>query len=131
MKGIFELIPPKFFSIFEPHELDGLISGFIDEEEYYIQNQTILCGYKKKSKIIEHFWKIIDEYKGSEVDKLLEFWIGKKVLGAEDGNLTITRVNYSYFEPFIRSDIESKTLFLPSYGSFEELKKYLDLIACV
>ena len=128
---MFELIPPKLFSIFEPHELDSMISGFIDEEGHYIQNQTILCGYKRKSKTIENFWKALDVYKASEVGKLLEFWIGKDTLGPEDGNLTITRVNYSYFEPFIRSDMESKTLFLPCYGSYEELKKHLDLIACV
>lgn len=74
MTGILKLIPSYRFKMFNPSELQTLISGGttnLDVDDF--QKNVVYGGYTKNDITIRDFWEIVDEMTNDERCKLLKF----------------------------------------------------------
>ncbi|KAL5473648.1 hypothetical protein EMCRGX_G028156 [Ephydatia muelleri] len=132
--GLRELIPLKYLSPFDVHELEWVIAGTpeINLEDW--KANTVYCGgYSAQHKVITWFWETVESYSNEQQLRLLQFVTGTssipfggfKVLGGGNrftiqmlqGNSDMLPIAHTCF---CRLD-------LPCYNSAEDLITKLTL----
>lgn len=74
LSGLTELIPLQWLRMFNPHEIQMLLSGgtsVIDIED--LQRNTIVNGFPASSKTVENFWKVVRSMTEEQRHKLIQF----------------------------------------------------------
>jgi ubiquitin-protein ligase E3 C len=79
-QGFYEIIPFKWIQMFDPKEIQKLISGgtslrshqMIDVKDWY-QHTTYQGGYHPSQILIQWFWEIVEEFTNEQRSLLLKF----------------------------------------------------------
>jgi len=61
LKGFYELVPKKLISIFNPRELELMISGLPKIDIDDLKANTNYQGYAATDQYIKWFWEIMEE----------------------------------------------------------------------
>ena len=138
--GFFSLIKQKWIKDFKSDELELAIWGEtnIDLKDWII-NTVYKGDYNHRHQVIRWFWDWMADYSQEELTKVLQFWTGTPRLPvggfkALEGNrgskspFTIEETTYSDSSPYPRAHTCFNRLQLPKYGSYKDLKKYMDFI---
>lgn len=54
--GLYSIVPPELLYVFEPHELDMIISGKQEINVDDLRVNTVYTGYKPSDHLIVIFW---------------------------------------------------------------------------
>lgn len=74
LNGMVDLIPLHWLRMFNPHEIQTLISGgttSVDIDD--LERNTIVNGFPANSQTIKNFWKVVREMTPEQQHKLLQF----------------------------------------------------------
>lgn len=104
--GLYEIIPRKYFRIFNEKELELLLCGSPDLDMKDWKNHTRLEGFDKDSmKIVDSFWEMVEEMNPLERSKLLQFVTGTTCVPNEGFE--------GLYPPFTLCRLRVKDTFLP------------------
>lgn len=135
-----QIIPLKLLQVFTVPEFEMLISGLtvISVDEW--QRNTQYKGlFNEKHKVVQWFWSVMRGYNQEALSKILMFSTGSSkppiegfaALESNRGTLTkfcIEGMAFKKENPFVKAHTCFNRLEIPSYGSLEELKMYMDCI---
>jgi hypothetical protein len=146
-KGMFIILDDKLSNIFSIDEFNFMLSGQNEIDLKDWKENTIYKGnFNENHPVIKLFWECIETLNIFQLEKLLEFATGSPTVPLDGfANLKGMGGNIMKFtiEPYIcyGSDnpyknefrlIEAKTcfnrIFLPEYGTIEEMRKAIDII---
>lgn len=104
--GIYEIIPRKYFSIFNEKELELLLCGSPELDIKDWKKNTKLEGFDKDSMVIvDSFWEMVEEMNPIEQSKLLQFVTGTTCVPNEGFE--------GLYPPFTLCRLRVKDTFLP------------------
>ena len=76
LDGFYELVSPELIAIFNPRELELLISGLPDIDVHDLKKNTDYVGWKATDKEIEWFWNVMFALSRNEKAAFLQFVTG-------------------------------------------------------
>jgi len=76
LKGFYEIIPWKFISIFDHHEIELLISGLPEIDVDDLKANTEYWGYEVNCQEMRWFWEIMHSLNSTEKAEFLQFVTG-------------------------------------------------------
>ena len=76
LDGFYELVSPDLIAIFNPRELELLISGLPDIDIHDLKKNTDYVGWKATDKEIEWFWNVMFSLSRNEKAAFLQFVTG-------------------------------------------------------
>jgi E3 ubiquitin-protein ligase HUWE1 len=76
LDGFYELVSPELIAIFNPRELELLISGLPDIDVLDLKKNTDYVGWKATDKEIEWFWNVMTSLSRNEKAAFLQFVTG-------------------------------------------------------
>lgn len=76
LDGFYELVSPELIAIFNPRELELLISGLPDIDVHDLKKNTDYVGWKATDKEIEWFWSVMFSLSRNEKAAFLQFVTG-------------------------------------------------------
>ena len=76
LDGFYELVSPELIAIFNPRELELLISGLPDIDVHDLKKNTDYVGWKATDKEIEWFWNVMFSLSRNEKAAFLQFVTG-------------------------------------------------------
>lgn len=112
----------RSYYLFEPEELDIILSGEQTYDWDALKTSTKLKNTTPISRAIRNFWKVMDALDLDQKKKLLKFITGSDcppVDGLKGVHMTIQVTKSSHSLPTARTC--SKTLLLPDYSTYEEM----------
>jgi len=124
--GFHELIPPALISIFNPEELELLISGLPEIDVEDLRENTIYEGCGKGSQQVQWFWKVLREFSDEEKAWFMEFVTGSSHVPLEGfkalpgGMFTICQTEG--IERLPTSGTCFNRFYLPKYATEEQLR---------
>lgn len=136
LKGVYEVVPAGLLALFDPEEMDYLVSGSdeIDVEDW--RRNTKYSENLHGHMAMRWFWEFVEEMPTEYRRRLLRFSTGSSrvplggfaALTSYDGKLcpfTLMGVSYRYSSGYIRSHACFNRLDLPLYVDREDLKRVL------
>ena len=76
LDGFYELVSPELIAIFNPRELELLISGLPDIDVHDLKKNTDYVGWKATDKEIEWFWNVMFSLSKNQKAAFLQFVTG-------------------------------------------------------
>jgi E3 ubiquitin-protein ligase HUWE1 len=76
LEGFHDIIPPELISIFDPQELELIISGLPDIDLDDLRAHTDYQGYKATDPVINFFWSSLRSFSKEEKALFLQFVTG-------------------------------------------------------
>lgn len=137
--GFYDVIPQPLLSIFDHREIELVLCGLPNIDKADWQKNTLYAGmYESKGnkhKVIEWFWKLVDELDDTMAARLLQFSTGTarvpiqgfKLLQGRDGDVrkfTITSVKMKD-SVFPKAHTCFNRIELPLYASYADCKRYV------
>lgn len=133
--GIFEIVPASYLEIFDPRELEMLISGIADVNVNDWKSNTVYKNYSENDQVVQWFWQIVESLSAEEKSRLLQFVTGTsrvpvngfKDLHGSDGprKFCIEKVNSLDKLPVAHTCFNR--LDLPTYSNYDVMKQKLVL----
>lgn len=128
-KGLYEMIPYEFLSIFDEKEMELLLGGLKDIDVEDWKKNTEYKKYKSNDNQIKWFWKIVQSYDTERRVRLLQFVTGTsrlpiqgfKELHGSDGPRKFTIEKTGSIDALPKSHTCFNRLDLPPYSSYEQL----------
>ena len=134
LEGLHEIIPQEILKIFDPNELELMISGLPEIDINDLKENTEYVNYSKDSKIIVDFWKVLRNFDENMKAGFLQFVTGTskvpldgfKSLVGIGGNVQKFQIHRAYEKAKLpTSHTCMNQLDLPEYDSYEELDEKL------
>jgi len=133
LKGINEIIPIESFAMFDPKELEYLVSGIADIDLDDWQRNTVYKGYDPNDKVIRWFWVCVRGFNREQRARLLQFVTGTsrvpatgfKDLWGSDGPRRFCIEKWGTPPSLPRSHTCFNRVDLPPYESYEKLEQKL------
>jgi E3 ubiquitin-protein ligase HUWE1 len=132
--GLYDVIPLNLLQIFDPKEIELLISGLPEININDLEKHTEYMGYTKDAQIIKWFWKILRSYDSNLKAGFLQFVTGTSKVPLEGfeylkgmgGNIQRFQIHKSFNPQNLpTSHTCMNQLDLPQYKSEEELREKL------
>lgn len=73
LNGLFEVIPKEWLFMFNPYELQLLISGEQNINIDDLRENTVYAGYQEDDLTIQYFWECVNEMSNENKSKLIQF----------------------------------------------------------
>lgn len=136
LKGIYEVVPQRLLTLFDPEEFDFVMCGSQDIDVADWQRNSKCSSNLTDSRVYRWFWEIVRDMPNEYRRRLLQFATGRsrvplagfKGLTSYDGRIclfTLKGVAY-HKSQYIRSHACFNRLDLPMYPTREEMKKMID-----
>ena len=134
LKGLNYVIPRNILKIFNPKEIELLISGLPEIDINDLEKHTEYTGYIKDSQIIKWFWKILKSFDSNLKAGFLQFVTGTskvpldgfEFLKGMGGNVQKFQIHRSYnLSNLPTSHTCMNQLDLPEYATEAELREKL------
>ncbi|KAK8853332.1 hypothetical protein IAR55_004036 [Kwoniella newhampshirensis] len=134
LEGFYEIIPPEIIQIFEPDQLELLISGITTVDVDELKNATQMSGWKPTDPEISWFWRALRSFSQEERSRFLMFVTSSSRVPL--GGFTQLQGS-SGTQPFQIQKLYAKEgslpqastcfnlLLLPTYASYEQLRERL------
>ncbi|KAK2942801.1 putative E3 ubiquitin-protein ligase UPL1 [Blattamonas nauphoetae] len=132
LSGFYEVIPLSLITIFDPNELELLISGMPTISAQFLKTHTIYQGYTEESEQIHWFWEDVEGMTEEQRARLVQFITGTSKVPfmqeREDRNeerwrIEISRIGHTGQLPTAHTCFNQ--LELPFYETHEELSQKL------
>eukprot|EP00818_Percolomonas_sp_WS_P004767 CAMPEP_0117445930 /NCGR_PEP_ID=MMETSP0759-20121206/6062_1 /TAXON_ID=63605 /ORGANISM="Percolomonas cosmopolitus, Strain WS" /LENGTH=3647 /DNA_ID=CAMNT_0005238147 /DNA_START=274 /DNA_END=11217 /DNA_ORIENTATION=- len=88
LRGLYSIIPPRYFPIFTWTELERLICGDPQIDLKVLKKHTIYEGYTAQSKQIKDFWSVMQKFTQKERSMYLRFVWGRSRLPVSEEGYT-------------------------------------------
>ena len=134
LQGLYDVVPRNLLRIFDPKEVELMISGLPEININDLEKHTEYAGYSKDSVIIRWFWKTLRSYDTNLKAGFLQFVTGTSKVPLEGfeflkgmgGNVQRFQIHKSFTPQNLpTSHTCMNQLDLPEYSSEEELKEKL------
>jgi len=137
LDGFYELVSPELISIFNPKELELLISGLPDIDISDLKKNTDYVSWRATDKEIGWFWNVLEGLSRNEKAAFLQFVTGSSKVplngfaelqgmrGLQKFSIHKVAVPNGQPAPLMASHTCFNSLDLPPYKSEEELKERL------
>lgn len=134
MKGFNEIVPQRCISIFDPKELELLLSGLGDVNIKDWQANTVFKGeYNPQHRVIQWFWMAMYSFPNELRLRFLQFVTGTSrvpmngfaELQGSNGYQKFTIQSWGDYKQLPRAHTCFNRLDLPMYRSYEELREKL------
>ncbi|WWC91853.1 uncharacterized protein L201_006800 [Kwoniella dendrophila CBS 6074] len=134
LEGFYDIIPRQIIQIFEPDQLELLISGITTVDVDELKNATQLSGWKATDPEISWFWRALRSFSQEERSRFLMFVTSSSRVPL--GGFTQLQGS-SGTQPFQMQKLYAKEgslpqastcfnlLLLPTYASYEQLRERL------
>ncbi|DAZ94767.1 TPA: hypothetical protein N0F65_011331 [Lagenidium giganteum] len=137
VQGIFAVIPKELLSVFDHQELELLICGIPEIDLVDWKNHTIYVG-ERDDKVINWFWKIVEEFSNEQKARLLQFTTGSarvpvqgfKALTMNDGRICPFAIQCVHKDECLypRAHTCFNRIDLPRYDSEKDMRIALSLV---
>ncbi|KAG8126323.1 putative Protein KIAA0317-like protein [Naja naja] len=138
LKGLNELVPENLLAIFDENELELLMCGTGDINVCDFKAHAVVVGgsWHFREKVMRWFWTVVSSFTQEELARLLQFTTGSSQLPPGDLLLFVHLskllqlqhiVHFLQPIPAICSGVFFNQLCLPTYDSYEEVHKMLQL----
>jgi E3 ubiquitin-protein ligase HERC2 len=125
-----EIVPLRWLSLFSHSELETLICGAPDIDLAMLKRHTIYEGYNSKSRVVQDFWSVMEEFSPSDRSLYLRFVSGRARLPLNDAGFdrsmkiqVLDRQNPDQYLPLSHTCFFS--IEIPRYSSRQILKDRL------
>lgn len=134
LKGLYDVVPLNLLKIFDPKEVELMISGLPEISINDLEKHTEYVGYTKDSQIIKNFWKVMRSYDTNLKAGFLQFVTGTSKVPLEGfeflkgmgGNVQRFQIHKSFTPQNLpTSHTCMNQLDLPQYKDEEELREKL------
>lgn len=129
-KGLFSILPQRYFSILKWNELELLICGSPNIDLNILKKHTIYDGYSQNSIEIINFWSVLEEFTQLERSNYLKFVWGRARLPITNDGFThpmkiqkLNKKNPDRYLPLSHTCFFS--IELPQYSSKKVMKEKL------
>ena len=128
-RGLYEIIPYEFLTIFDEKEMELLLGGLKEIDISDWKKYTEYKKYKASDNQIKWFWRIVEEYDAEKRIRLLQFVTGTsrlpiqgfRELHGSDGLRKFTIEKTGGVDALPKSHTCFNRLDLPPYYSYEQL----------
>ena len=134
LRGLYQVVPQCLLKIFNPKEIELLISGLPDININDLQKYTEYSNYTKDSQVIKWFWKTVKSFDTDLKAGLLQFVTGTSKVPLEGfeflkgmgGNVQQFQIHKSFNNKYLpTSHTCMNQLDLPEYETEKILKEKL------
>lgn len=134
LRGLYDVVPLSLLRIFDPKEIELMISGLPEININDLEKHTEYVGYTKDAQVIKWFWKTIRSYDSNLKAGFLQFVTGTSKVPLEGfeylkgmgGNIQRFQIHKSFNPQNLpTSHTCMNQLDLPEYASEEELREKL------
>jgi len=139
LQGFYDVIPQPLLSIFDHREIELVLCGLPNIDKSDWRKNTLYAGMYEtkgdKHRVIQWFWKVVDELEDADAARLLQFSTGTarvpvqgfKLLQGRDGDVrkfTITSIKLKD-SVFPKAHTCFNRIELPLYTSYAQCKRYV------